>query len=345
MASETTHPYIIAGPCSAETENQLVSAASALCGLGLDAFRAGIWKPRTHPGNFEGVGEKGIEWLVRIREEFGVKVCTEVALPEHVEVCLRAGIDMLWIGARTVANPFLVQQIADSLNGSRVPVWVKNPMAQDIELWAGAVERLRESDVNVIGLIFRGFPGNGSGLYRNRPEWGAAIEMRRRFPELKLLCDPSHISGDSGLVEDLSVKSLDLGFDGLMLEVHPEPDKALSDAPQQLSPEAFAGLLAKLSSRNASSQDEIFQSEIQRLRTVIDRIDADLVGLLAERLEISREIGELKRRNNVTILQMDRWNQVLEEVKSLGAEKGVDSELVARLFTLIHEASVLKQDS
>lgn len=337
------HPFIVAGPCSAESPAQLSSVAAALAGRA-DYFRAGLWKPRTRPGSFEGVGEKGLPWLAAVRKEHGLRVCTEVAGARHVSACLEAGTDAVWIGARTTANPFLMQEIADSLSGSAIPVMLKNPVNSDISLWTGAVERLARAGVSGIMLIHRGFSTSENIEYRNAPCWNIAFQMRSRFPELPFLCDPSHMGGRADLVPGIAQKALDLGYDGLMVEVHPDPASALSDPDQQLTPETFISLLDRLEVRS-NSGDRDFLSQVESLRARIDSIDSSLVTMLAERMELSRRIGECKRRSNVAILQPGRWDSVLRTVRQEARECGLDSDFVTRIFNDIHEASVAEQNN
>ena len=337
---------VIAGPCSAESESQVMLAASMLKNAGVKCFRAGLWKPRTHPGCFEGVGEKGIPWLQRVQRELGLKVCTEVAGSGHVKACLDAGIDSLWIGARTTVNTFLVQEIAEALKGrDDVSVLVKNPVSRDLGLWIGAVERLRGQGITGISLIHRGFSTFKKTRYRNSPEWQVAIEMHSRFPELPMLCDPSHIAGDSALVAEVARQALDLGFNSLMVEVHPSPGEALSDAAQQLTPDEFSAMMSTLRTRRSGSDNPEFTSRLEELRSGIDSLDLSLLEILSERMELSRQIGEIKRLSSVSILQMDRWKKLLSDVTAAGARMGLSEEFVGDLFSLIHEASISEQNS
>lgn len=336
--------FLIAGPCSAESPQQLMETARGLTGCGVSVFRAGLWKPRTHPGSFEGVGAEGLPWLVAVREETGLPVMTEVAGARHVEACLKAGLDALWIGARTTANPFLVQEIAEALAGTEIPVYIKNPVHPDAELWAGAVERLQRAGVRRIGLVLRGFTTPESGPYRNAPLWPLAVGMRTRFPGLTLLVDPSHIAGAGGLVPEISQKALDLGLDGLMVEVHAHPESALSDAAQQLTPADFRALLTGLRERAADTDVPDYREGIEALRARIDTIDEQLLALLASRMEISREIGEYKREHAVTILQPGRWEALLERVIEDGKHKGLPEAFIRKVFETVHEESVRRQE-
>lgn len=334
----------IAGPCSAESREEVLKAAADLKALGVDTFRAGLWKPRTSPSSFEGVGAEGLPWLIEVRDTLGLRVATEVASPDHVRTCLAAGLDLLWLGARTTANPFLVQEIADSLSGvSGVTVLVKNPVSPDLELWAGAIERLRSAGITDIIAVHRGFSSFEKLRYRNNPLWQIPVQLKGRFPGLKVYCDPSHIAGEASLVPEVAQKALDLGFDGLMVEVHPDPSEALSDAAQQLSPAAFAAMASGLSARSAGSSDASFNERLCALRARIDEIDDSLVALLADRMAASREIGELKKEGGVAIVQSSRWDEVLASALALGRSRGLPEDLVRDLFTLLHEASISVQ--
>lgn len=335
---------VIAGPCSAESEKQVLCTAGTLRSLGINVFRAGIWKPRTHPGSFEGVGERGLEWLRRVQTEYGMKVATEVAGAKHVEACLKSGVDLLWIGARTSANPFLVQEIADALSGTDLPVLVKNPVSPDMDLWTGALERLHRAGVRRLGVIHRGFSTAEKGRYRNEPLWQYVIEFRSRFPQIPVFCDPSHIAGSKEYIEEISQRAVDLGVDGLMLEAHCNPEAALSDAAQQLTPDDLADLLHnRLSIRKADTADADYRRTIGRLREEIDVVDENLVRLLSKRMEISRRIGQIKRENKISIIQTSRWDKVLASVVEKGREEGLDEDFVRQVFNAIHEASIKAQ--
>lgn len=337
-------PWLVAGPCSAESEDQMMRTASGLAACGVSVFRAGLWKPRTRPGCFEGVGESGIAWLLRVRSEFGMRVCTEVACASHVGKCLDSGIDMVWIGARTTTNPFLVQEIASALEGSDVPVLVKNPVNEDINLWEGAVERLRKSGISRIGLVLRGFSHFGKGVYRNIPGWHAAAQMKQAFPDLPILCDPSHISGDASLVGELSQRALDLGLDGLMLESHFSPENALSDSGQQLTPEALGALLGSLKVRMPNPADAGLEARMAGLRSGIDDLDDELLRILGSRMELCREIGRCKKDGGMSILQPVRWDGVIRGAVERGSLYGLDSEFVVNLYNIIHSASIAEQN-
>lgn len=338
-----TKPYIIAGPCSAETREQLLDTARGVKLAGIGMLRAGLWKPRTRPGSFEGVGAEGLDWLAEARDTYGLDLCTEVAGAEHVRACLSAGVKCLWIGARTTANPFQVQEIADSLKGTGVRVLVKNPVNPDIELWAGAVERLREAQIRDIVLVHRGFSSASALKYRNDPQWGLAVQMRSRFPELQMLCDPSHIGGCRDYLLEISQKALDLGMDGLMIEAHSDPDNALSDSRQQLPVGELSDLIGKLVIRLRDSQDSGYRDMLVSLRSRIDILDEQLVGLLSERMALSREIGRIKKENNIAILQTSRWEEVLSNAREYARRNSIDPEFVVQIFNCIHGASINEQ--
>lgn len=332
-------PLVIAGPCSAESREQVVKTAEAVSAAGIPVFRAGIWKPRTRPGGFEGIGREGLEWLKEVKDKTGMLVTTEVATPYHVEDALKGGMDILWIGARTTVNPFAVQEIADSLKGVDVPVLVKNPINPDIELWCGAIQRLGAAGISEIGLIHRGFSSYEEKLYRNSPIWQIPIEMKRRFPEMCLICDPSHISGRRDLVPQLCQQAMDLNFDGLMIETHCSPDCALSDARQQLLPEELQEMLKKLVIRENSDMT----GALSIFRSRIDIIDHSLLDLLSERMRISREIGAYKKAHHIPVLQNSRYDTILQESVQIGKELNLDSDFVALLIKAIHEESIKQQ--
>ena len=341
----TTKPFIIAGPCAAESEEQVLNIAKALKPLNVNLFRAGLWKPRTRPDSFEGVGDVGLKWLKRVRDEIKIPVTTEVARASHVEVALKHEIDALWIGARTTVNPFAVQELAEALRGVDVPVYVKNPVNPELELWIGAVERFTKVGVKRLGGIHRGFSSYGEKKYRNKPTWEIPIEFRRRLPNIPLLTDPSHICGRRDLIYGVSQKALDLGFDGLMIETHDNPDEALSDKKQQLTLEAFAQLLCKLAVRQTEIADPISKQSLEKLRAVIDGIDEKLLDVLAERMNEVDKIGEVKKENGVAIYQPERWNDVRENVKRWAAEKGLSPDLMVKLYEFIHKESIRRQSN
>ena len=338
-------PLVIAGPCSAESEIQVMETARRIKSLGVNVFRAGIWKPRTHPNTFEGIGTPGLKWLQRVKHELGMKICTEVASERHVFDCLKYGVDMVWLGARTTANPFLVQEIAEALRDVDIPVLVKNPVSPDLDLWVGALERLNQVGVKKIGVIHRGFSTFDKIKYRNSPEWQIAVELRSRYPQLPFFCDPSHMAGCTEYIEEISQRSLDLGLDGLMIETHCDPSCALSDARQQLTPEQLGELLGRLVVRNQDSDNVEYKENIDQLRAQIDVIDDNILYILASRMKISRKIGEYKKKNNIAILQTSRWDSVLEKVMTKGAEYGLSEKFVTTLFNAIHDASVQEQNA
>ena len=337
-------PMCIAGPCSAETEEQVMETARGLAAFGIHVFRAGIWKPRTHPGCFEGVGAPGLKWMKRVKEELGMKICTEVATEKHVLECLKHGMDMVWIGARTSANPFLMQEIADALSGSDIPVLVKNPVNPDIDLWIGALERLNRAGIRKLGVIHRGFSTSAPIAYRNDPGWRIAIDLRTRYPDLAFFADPSHMAGDRAYLLELSQQAMDLGLDGLMVESHCQPAVALSDARQQLTPQALKTLLESLVIRDNSSDSAAYREGIEALRTHIDIIDDNLLKLLRERMDISRRIGTYKKEHNVAILQADRWESLLADMVEKGRQLGLSETMVRALMTAIHDESVRVQN-
>lgn len=339
LPSDNERPFVIAGPCSAETEEQVVTTAKQLSEKGCHLFRAGIWKPRTKPGGFEGKGDEALPWLANVKKETGMLVSTEVATPEHVEKALQHGIDFLWVGARTTANPFAMQALADSLRGVDIPVLVKNPVNPDLELWIGALERLNQAGVKRLGAIHRGFSSYDKKIYRNLPMWQIPIELRRRYPTLPLICDPSHISGRRDLIAPLCQQAMDLGFDGLLVESHCNPDEAWSDSMQQITPEVLDYILSLLVIR-----DETLTTEgITQLRHQIDELDNQLMELLAKRMRVCREIGQYKKEHNMTVLQTQRYKEILDKRGVQGAMCGMSAEFAAKIFEHIHEESVRQQ--
>jgi len=336
---EAQRPLVIAGPCSAETEEQVMDTARQLARAGIKIFRAGIWKPRTKPGGFEGVGEKGLPWLQRVQQELGMLVSTEVATPAHVEACLKAGVDLFWIGARTAANPFAMQEIADTLKGHDVPVLVKNPVNPDLELWIGGLERINQAGIKRLGVIHRGFSTYDKRIYRNLPMWHVPIELRRRIPDLPVLGDPSHIGGRRELIAPLAQQAMDLGFDGLIVESHCNPDCAWSDAKQQVTPDVLEFILDKLVIRSGVQNTE----SLDTLRKQIDTIDNDILELLAKRMRVSREIGTYKKEHSMTVVQTRRYSEILSKRGAQGALCGMSAEFVKAVFEAIHEESVRQQ--
>ena len=337
-------PCVIAGPCSAESEEQIMETARGLKAVGINVFRAGIWKPRTHPGSFEGVGVPGLKWMQKVKKEFGMKTCTEVASEKHVFECLKYGVDMVWLGARTTANPFLVQEIAEALSDTDIPVLVKNPVNPDLDLWIGAFERLNAQGIRKLGAIHRGVSSVSKIKYRNDPQWNMAVELRARYPELPLFADPSHMGGKREYILELSQRAMDLGLEGLMIESHCDPSCAMSDAAQQLVPSDLIAMLESLVVRDATTADERFNDTLRQLRAQIDVLDENLVFTLASRMRVSRSIGDLKKENSVAIVQPGRWDAVLEKVAASAKGYGIDPEFVKSVFNLIHEASVAEQN-
>ncbi len=331
-------PLIIAGPCSAETEEQVLETARELAQYGIKYFRAGIWKPRTKPGGFEGVGAKGLPWLAKVKEETGMKVCTEVAKREHVLQALEAGVDMFWIGARTSANPFAMQEVADAFKegGKDVPVLIKNPVNPDLELWIGAIQRLYNAGINRIGAIHRGFSAYGKHLYRNLPQWHIPIELRRRIPNLPILSDPSHIGGKRELIAPLSQEAFDMGFDGLIIESHCDPDSAWSDKAQQVSPDVLNFILNTIALRDTACTTE----SITLLRQQIDRIDNELLEVLNKRMRISREIGQYKKEHSIPVVQTGRYGDIMNSRVKAATEMGMSADFMKALLSAIHEESV-----
>ena len=339
LPSDNERPFVIAGPCSAETEEQVMTTAKQLAMYGCHMFRAGVWKPRTKPGGFEGNGEKALPWMQQVKKETKMLVATEVATPEHVELALKYGIDVLWIGARTSANPFAMQALADALQGVDVPVLVKNPTNPDLELWIGALERLNLAGIKRLGAIHRGFSSYDKKIYRNMPMWQIPIELRRRIPELPIINDPSHIGGRRELIAPLCQQAMDLGFDGLIVESHCDPDKAWSDAKQQVTPDVLDYILSLLVIREENTSTE----GITSLRKQIDELDNQLMELLSKRMRVCREIGNYKKEHNMTVLQTSRYNEILDKRGAQGSLLGMGPEFVASVFESIHEESVRQQ--
>ena len=332
-------PIIIAGPCSAETEEQVLTTARQLASKGVKLFRAGIWKPRTKPGGFEGIGVTGLGWLKKVKEETGMYVSTEVATRLHVEEALKAGIDLLWIGARTTVNPFAVQEIADALKGVDIPVLIKNPVNPDLDLWIGAIERLYNAGIRKIGVIHRGFSSYDKKIYRNLPLWHIPIELRRRMPELQIFCDPSHIGGKRELIAPLCQQAMDLSFDGLIIESHCNPDSAFSDATQQITPDILEYVLNQLVIREGTQTTE----NLAELRGQIDAIDEQLLEILAKRMRVSKEIGIYKKEHGMPILQSPRYSEILDKRSNMGKALDLNEDFVKKILTAIHEESVRQQ--
>lgn len=342
---DVVRPLLIAGPCSAESEEQVISTARGIAASGkAQVFRAGIWKPRTRPGQFEGAGEQGLEWLVRARAETGLLTITEVATAEHVEACLKAGIDMLWIGARTTPNPFSVQAIADALQGVDIPVFVKNPINPDLQLWIGALERLNRAGIHRLAAVHRGFNWFERTPYRNSPMWEFPIRLKAAYPGLELICDPSHIAGHVDRIGTVAQQAMDLGFSGLMVEVHQDPAHARSDAEQQMTPEAYGELLQALIFRSAAPTADM-RDRLGELRDLIDQLDEEIAQKLGARMDIAERIGDYKREHNVAILQPERWERIMERQLKLAAQLGLSNELINELMDAIHRESIRRQST
>lgn len=339
LPSDNERPIVIAGPCSAETEEQVMNTARQLAAKGCHIFRAGVWKPRTKPGGFEGNGEKALPWMKQVKEETGMLISTEVATPEHVELVLKYGVDILWVGARTSANPFAMQDLADALKGVDVPVLVKNPVNPDLELWIGALQRINQAGIKRLAAIHRGFSSYDKKIYRNLPTWQIPIELKRRIPDLPIICDPSHIGGRRDLIAPLCQQAMDLGFDGLIVESHCNPDEAWSDASQQVTPDILDYILSLLVVRDEHSSTE----GIRQLRSQIDELDNSLMDLLAKRFRVCREIGTYKKEHNMTVLQSSRYKEILEKRGTQASLCGMAPEFAAQVFELIHEESVRQQ--
>lgn len=339
------HPLVIAGPCSAETEDQVLKIAHELKDTDVTVYRAGIWKPRTRPGMFEGVGAIGLGWLKKVKEQTGLLTATEVANKDHVQLALENDVDILWIGARSTVSPFIVQEIADALKGTDKIVLVKNPVNPDLSLWLGGIERLYAANIKKLGLIHRGFSTYEKTKYRNIPEWQIAIEVKNRFPDLPMICDPSHIGGKRDLIFDISQTALDLNFDGLMIETHCDPDNAWSDAAQQVTPKRLVEIMQDLKVREKTTEEEAYQNELGLLRAQIDVADQNLLDILGKRMKVSEQIGVLKKSNNVAVLQNKRWNEILGSMILAGQDRGLSEEFILRVFKAIHQESINKQES
>ncbi|MEM9855810.1 MAG: bifunctional 3-deoxy-7-phosphoheptulonate synthase/chorismate mutase type II [Bacteroidota bacterium] len=340
---EREKPWLIAGPCSAESFDQLRKTTLAVQKLGVKTVRAGIWKPRTRPNSFEGKGEEALKWIKAIKNEAEVEFAVEVASASHVELAMKYDVDIVWIGARSSVNPFLVQEIAEAMKGYDMPVLVKNPVNPDLDLWLGSIERLANVGVKKIGAIHRGFSAFKKSEYRNQPLWQIAIELKRVLPEIPLICDPSHIGGDSSMILDISQKALDLEYNGLMIETHPDPERALSDPKQQVTPEQLDYIMARLQVRNNQTDDVFFRNKLDELRNKIDSVDHDIIENLATRVKLIEEIGDYKEQNNVAVLQLERWNEILKSRKNWAEKVGLSQEVITEIYTLIHADSVKRQ--
>jgi chorismate mutase len=339
-----THPLVIAGPCSAETEEQVLSIARELKDSDVSIYRAGIWKPRTRPGGFEGVGAIGLKWMQKAKAETGLLMATEVATAAHVKLALNHDIDVLWIGARTTVNPFAVQEIADALQNTEKIVLVKNPVNPDLALWIGGVERLFNAGIKKLGVIHRGFSTYEKTKYRNIPEWQLPIELQSRFPDLPLICDPSHITGKRDMILEVSQQALDLNYDGLMIETHCDPENAWSDAAQQVTPTVLKQIFKDLRVRKTSTDEGDFNAKMIKLRADIDITDSKLLELLGKRMKVADQIGALKKDKNIAVLQNKRWNEILEKMIAEGEDKGLSEEFILRLFKAIHQESISHQE-
>lgn len=338
-------PIVIAGPCSAESEEQVMEIARQLSQQDVDYYRAGIWKPRTRPNSFEGVGSIGLKWLKRVKQETGLKVTTEVANRHHAYEALKHGIDALWLGARTTVSPFAVQEVADAIEGIDIPVMIKNPINPDLKLWIGAIERIYKAGITRIAVIHRGFSTYGESPYRNEPRWQIPIELMRQFPDLQIICDNSHICGRRDILKDVAQKAMDLNFHGVMTETHIDPDNAWSDAKQQITPATFEDLMTNLVLREETTDDEDFLENLETLRQRIDQLDNELYAVLGRRMEIVDKIGDYKRRNNISILQPTRWNEILETAVAKGAKVDLSAEFMEKILKAIHQESISHQNA
>jgi chorismate mutase len=343
-AFKLDHPLVIAGPCSAETEDQVMQIARELKDSDVSIFRAGIWKPRTRPGGFEGVGEIGLKWLQKAKAETGLLMATEVANATHVKLALEHDIDVLWIGARTTVNPFAVQEIADALKDTEKIVLVKNPVNPDLALWIGGVERLYNAGIKKLGVIHRGFSTYEKTKYRNIPEWQIAIELQNRFPDLPLICDPSHITGKRDMIQEVSQQALDLNYDGLIIETHIDPENAWSDAAQQVTPTVLKKIFEDLKVKKPSVEEDGYNSEMTKLRANIDIADSKLLEILGNRMLVAEKIGALKKEKNVAVLQNKRWNEILGKMILDGEQKGLSEEFILKIFKAIHQESIHHQE-
>ncbi len=335
-------PYIIAGPCSVESESQVLQIANNVKGI-VNVFRAGVWKPRTDPNSFEGIGDSALHWLQKVQLDIGLKVATEVATAKHVEACLRAGIDMLWLGARTTVNPFYVQEIAEALKGVNIPVFVKNPIHPEIGLWIGAFERLNKAGISNLAAIHRGFYNYKKSIFRNDPKWEMPIKLREKVRDIPIICDPSHIAGKADLIEDIAQTAMDINLDGLMIEVHTNPKQALSDVDQQVTPKELKIILKSLILRSSKLRDQVFRDELKKFRNKIDSLDEKIIELFSQRKQIVEQIAAFKSDNRLTIFQIERWFEILKTRKSKADSLGLDDQFISEIFETIHKYSILIQ--
>ena len=338
------YPLMIAGPCSAETEEQVMATANMMKDKRIQVFRAGIWKPRTRPGTFEGVGEKGLPWIKRVKEETGMKTAIEIANAQHAALALKYDVDILWIGARTSVNPFAVQEIADAIKGSGKVILIKNPINPDLSLWIGAVERFHKVGMTDIGVIHRGFSSYRPGQYRNEPNWQMALDFKSQFPNIPMIIDPSHICGRRDCIYDMAQMGLDLQYQGFMIETHQNPDAAWSDAKQQITPENLLKIIDKFCLRKQSFQDPEILDQLEFHRSEINRLDDELLKLLAERMQVAQRIGRIKKQKNVSVLQSGRWNEIVDKAISQGTKLGLSEKFIHRLLKAIHQESIEKQE-
>ena len=336
-------PFIIAGPCSAETEEQVIETAQKLDKMNVSIFRAGIWKPRTRPSGFEGIGEKGLPWLQRVKEETNMEVATEVANARHVNLALKYDIDVLWIGARTAANPFTVQEIADAIRGRDIKVMIKNPINPDPGLWGGAIERIANAGISKVAAIHRGFSSYTKTKFRNPPEWQIPVELKRKHPTLPMFADPSHIGGNRDLIAEISQKAMDLNYDGLIVETHIDPPNAWSDAKQQVTPEKLDEIINNLVLRDPQTNDNVFIHTLEELRGKIDKFDKEILDLLAQRMEAATKIGEYKKAHNITVLQPNRWEEIITKNVKAGEKRGLTKNFLEKLFKNVHQESINHQ--
>lgn len=342
---QLNHPLVIAGPCSAETEEQVLKIANELKDSKVSVFRAGIWKPRTRPGGFEGVGEIGLKWMQKAKAETGLLMATEVATAAHVKLALEHDIDILWIGARTTVNPFAVQEIADALQGTDKIVLLKNPVNPDLSLWIGGLERLYNAKIKKLGVIHRGFSTYEKSKYRNNPEWQIAIDFKNKFPDLPLIIDPSHITGNRDMIYQVTQEALDLNYDGMIIETHIDPDNAWSDAPQQVKPSILKQIIRDLTIRKITDETNEYQSKLASYRKKIDEFDSKILEIIGKRMDVASKIGSLKKEKNVAVLQSNRWNEILGKMILEGEEKGLSNEFVIQLFKAIHQESISHQEN